>query len=92
MNKDNAYTLYTTAEECNEVSQNIMKILRFGLETVYPADGKESNRDKLEEEMGQLMFCLSKLITDLDLNEDNVLKAYNQKCETWERWKSYYVN
>jgi NTP pyrophosphatase (non-canonical NTP hydrolase) len=92
MNKDNAYTLYTTAEECNEVSQNIMKILRFGLETVYPADGKESNRDKLEEEMGQLMFCLSKLITDLDLNEDNVLKAYNQKCETWERWKAYYVN
>jgi NTP pyrophosphatase (non-canonical NTP hydrolase) len=92
MNKDNAYTLYTTAEECNEVSQNIMKVLRFGLDTVYPADGKESNRDKLEEEMGQLMFCLSKLMHDLELNEENVMEAYNQKCDTWERWKAYYVN
>jgi len=92
MNKDNAYTLYTTAEECNEVSQNIMKILRFGLETVYPADGKESNRDKLEEEMGQLMFCIQKLINDLQLNEDNILSAYDEKANTWERWKAYYVN
>jgi NTP pyrophosphatase (non-canonical NTP hydrolase) len=92
MNKDDTYTLYTTAEECNEVSQNIMKILRFGLDTVYPADGNESNRDKLEEEMGQLMFCIQKLINDLQLNEDNILSAYDEKANTWERWKAYYVN
>jgi NTP pyrophosphatase (non-canonical NTP hydrolase) len=92
MNKDDTYTMYTTAEECNEVSQNIMKILRFGLDTVYPSDGKESNRDKLEEEMGQLMFCIQKLINDLQLNEDNILSAYDEKANTWERWKAYYVN
>jgi len=92
MNKDDAYTMYTTAEECNEVSQNIMKVLRFGLDTVYPATGKDSNRDKLEEEMGQLLFCLNKLMDDLDLNEDNILTAYNQKAETWNKWKAYYVN
>ncbi len=92
MNRDNAYTMFTTAEECNEVSQNIMKVLRFGLDTVYPADGKDSNRDKLEEEMGQLMFCLNKLMNDLELNEDNIIDAYNQKANTWERWKAYYVN
>jgi len=92
MNRDNAYTMFTTAEECNEVSQNIMKVLRFGLDTVYPADGKNSNRDKLEEEMGQLMFCLNKLMNDLELNEDNIIDAYNQKANTWERWKAYYVN
>jgi len=92
MNKDNAYTLYTTAEECNEVSQNIMKILRFGLDTVYPADGKESNRNKLEDEMGQLMFCLNKLMGDLELNENNIIDSYQHKAETWEKWKAYYVN
>jgi NTP pyrophosphatase (non-canonical NTP hydrolase) len=92
MNRDKAYTMYTTAEECNEVSQNIMKVLRFGLDTVYPADGKESNRSKLEEEMGQLMFCLNKLMSDLQLNEDNIIDAYQQKSETWEKWKAYYVN
>lgn len=92
MNRNNAYTMYTTAEECNEVSQNIMKVLRFGLDTVYPATGKDSNRDKLEEEMGQLLFCLNKLMDDLELNEDNIIEAYNLKAETWERWKAYYVN
>jgi NTP pyrophosphatase (non-canonical NTP hydrolase) len=84
--------MYTTAEECNEVSQNIMKVLRFGLDTVYPATGKDSNRDKLEEEMGQLMFCLNHLIDDLDLSEDNIMEAYNQKANTWLKWKAYYVN
>jgi NTP pyrophosphatase (non-canonical NTP hydrolase) len=92
MNRDKAYTLYTTAEECNEVSQNIMKVLRFGLDTIYPADGQESNRQKLEEEMGQLMFCLNHLISDLDLSEDNIMEAYNQKANTWLKWKAYYVN
>ena len=67
-------------------------LFRSGLDTVYPADGKESNRDKLEEEMGQLMFCLNHLIDDLNLNEDNIMAAYNQKANTWLKWKAYYVN
>ena len=50
------------------------------------------DRDKLEEEMGQLMFCLNHLISDLDLSEDNIMNAYNQKANTWLKWKAYYVN
>ena len=83
------YTLYTTAEECSEVSQNIMKVLRFGLYTVSPVDNID-NKFKLEEEIGQLQYCLHRLTRELKLNSINIQDSYDKKLTTWEKWKSYY--
>jgi len=81
------YTLYTTAEECAEVSQNIMKVLRFGLDTVSPVDGI-SNKTKLEEEIGQLQYCLHRLSRELQLNPTNIQDNYDKKLTTWAKWKA----
>ena len=85
------YTLYTTAEECAEVSQNIMKVLRFGLTTVSPKDGID-NKTKLEEEVGQLKYCLDRMIRELDLNRMVIQNCYDDKMINWNHWKDYHVN
>jgi NTP pyrophosphatase (non-canonical NTP hydrolase) len=83
------YTLYTTAEECAEVSQNIMKVLRFGLYTVSPVDNVD-NKSKLEEEIGQLQYCLHRLTRELGLNNIVIQDSYDKKLTTWAKWKEYY--
>jgi len=85
------YTLYTTAEECSEVSQALMKVLRFGINQANPDNGV-TNRQDLEEEIGQLQYCLDKTIQELDLNERLIDKSYRNKKETWEKWEAYYVS
>jgi hypothetical protein len=83
------YTLYTTAEECAEVSQNIMKVLRFGLDTVSPVDGI-SNKHKLAEEVGQLQYCLHRMARELELDKVTIQDCYDAKLTTWTKWKAYY--
>jgi regulator of RNase E activity RraB len=85
------YTLYTTAEECNEVSQALMKVLRFGIGRINPKDGV-TNRKQLEDEIGQLQYCLDRTIKELDLNNSLIDQSYRNKKETWETWKEYYVS
>jgi len=76
------YTLYTTAEECSEVSQNLMKVLRS-------VDGI-SNKQKLAEEIGQLQYCLHKVTRELDLDRVTIQDCYDAKMTTWNKWKAYY--
>jgi hypothetical protein len=83
------YTLYTTAEECSEVSQNIMKVLRFGLDTVSPVDNV-SNKQKLAEEVGQLQYCLHRMSRELGLDNITIQDCYDAKLTTWNKWKAYY--
>ena len=84
-----SYTLYTTAEECAEVSQNIMKILRFGLNTVSPKDGID-NKTKLEEEVGQLKYCIDRMVRELNLDHQVIMNSYDNKLLSWNHWKSYH--
>lgn len=83
------YTLYTAAEECNEVAQMLMKILRFGLMTRSPVT-QETNKEMLEEEVGQLQYCLSRIVKELNLDNTNIQDAYDAKITTWDKWKAYY--
>ena len=46
-------------EECAEVIQAISKCFRFGLDNVKPGKPK-TNREHLEEELGDLMAMLKK--------------------------------
>jgi hypothetical protein len=85
------YTLYTTAEECSEVTQGIMKVLRFGLEQTNPNNGI-SNKRQLEEEIGQLQYCLHRLTRELWLDVEVISNSYDAKMTTWNKWKAYYDN
>lgn len=56
-------------EECNEVAMLCSKIIQFGLDSEY--EGK-TNRQRLDEELNDIMGCLLNLRveTDFDFVED----------------------
>ena len=66
-----------------------MKVLRFGLNTKSPKDDI-SNKDKLTEEVGQLQYCLHRMIRELGLDQTAIQDAYDAKLVMWNHWKEYY--
>ena len=47
------------AEECAEVQQIVMKIIRHGYNSCNPFDeNKTENRELLEKELGDLLFAI----------------------------------
>jgi len=91
LNKDTQYTAYVAAEECNEVAQGIMKMLRFGPECQHPDTG-ETNVESLQIEIGQLIYALQRLSKELYMDQDAITDAFKMKKETWDKWKEYYDN
>jgi NTP pyrophosphatase (non-canonical NTP hydrolase) len=74
-----------TQEECAEVTQAISKVFRFGFDESY--NGK-TNREHLEEEIGDLM-CMVDLMRDHGLiNWGNVIDASAKKLKKLEQWSN----
>lgn len=70
-------------EECAEVIQAISKIRRFGLLTEH--DG-ETNKDHLEEEVGDLM-CMLNLLDEFGLVDWTKVSLHAQnKRKKLQRW------
>ena len=76
-------------EECAEVIQAISKVLRFGLHQCHPKTGK-SNKESLEEEIGQLKYMLERLVVEYGLDMSNVWDAYYDKGDALEHWAAFY--
>lgn len=74
-------------EECAEVIQAISKVFRFGPDQMH--EGK-TNKEKLEEEVGQLLFSLYQLENHWLLDISNINSAYKKKYETHEKWYNYF--
>ena len=76
-----------TQEECAEVTQAISKIFRFGLLSQHNG---QSNRERLAEEVGDLM-CMIDLLIDTDMiNEAEVMTAKNEKMMKLQTWSSIF--
>ena len=74
-------------EECAEVIQAVSKIFRFGIDTQWNG---ESNRQHLEEELGDLK-CMINLTCEFDLcNYDNIAKALIAKETKLETYSNLY--
>jgi NTP pyrophosphatase (non-canonical NTP hydrolase) len=76
-------------EECAEVIQAISKIFRFGLQQTYPNTG-ETNKEHLEEEIGQLLFILEELEREWKLDRFNILLGFDKKESTLDKWKEFH--
>lgn len=89
LNEKQREVLYITQEECAEVTQSISKILRFGFDARYPIDG-DSNREKLTEEVGDLVAMI-RLLVDFDIiNMDDLEQAAEDKIKKLSRWSKLY--
>lgn len=80
-------TLLITQEECAEVTQAISKVFRFGMDSQYPA-GAPTNKQKLEEELGDLIALIT-LLTQKDIiDAKSVDIAANAKLEKLKMWSN----
>jgi NTP pyrophosphatase (non-canonical NTP hydrolase) len=90
MKKQNAIDseiLLITQEECAEVTQAISKVFRFGIEAEHNG---QTNRERLEEEVGDLMCMIDLLIDNGILSESAVMTAKNEKLNKLMTWSTIF--
>ena len=91
MNEKQREVMLIAQEECAEVIQAISKVFRFGMDDVHPTTNK-SNKDSLEEEVGDLL-CMIELMQEYGIvNSINVLNANVRKRNKLKKWSSIFNN
>ena len=87
MNDKEKEILLITQEECAEVSQAISKVFRFGMDDEYKGI---TNREHLEEEIGDLMCMIDLLIENGVISESAVMAAKNEKMNKLMTWSGIF--
>ena len=90
MDNETKEILCITQEECAEVSQAISKIFRFGPDQVK-YDQDKTNREHLEEEIGDLLCMIDILVQKTILSDWNINEARINKLEKLKQWSNIVV-
>jgi NTP pyrophosphatase (non-canonical NTP hydrolase) len=72
-------------EECGEVIQAISKCFRFGLDEEYSG---RTNRQRLEEELGDLLAMIEILKYQQVISQQNLEQHKLEKFEKLKRWST----
>ena len=87
MNDKEKEIMLIAQEECAEVVQAISKVFRFGKTDEYNG---QTNQQRLEEEIGDLM-CMIELMQEYGIiNATNVLNANVKKRLKLGKWSSIF--
>ena len=78
-------------EECAEVIQAVSKISRFGLDNLKPGKLK-TNREHLEEELGDLVAMIDILTRNGILDSANIEMAATAKIEKLKKWSNIFTD
>lgn len=82
--------LIILSEECAEVIQVVSKIIRFGYEDFNPyAKDIRSNRERLEEELGDVLGAMQLFNLASELNNMKILDAKEKKLQKFEKFTKY---
>ncbi len=87
MNKQETELLTITLEECSEVIQAISKCFRFGMSCRWP-EGAPTNKEHLEEEIGDLMCMIDILERKGIIDIDAVHAANLNKRDKLSKWSN----
>jgi NTP pyrophosphatase (non-canonical NTP hydrolase) len=87
-NKIQREILLITQEECAEVTQAISKVFRFGIDGEHKG---QTNRERLEEEIGDLMCMIDLLIDNGIVSESAVMTAKNEKLNKLMTWSNIFA-
>ena len=82
--------LLITQEECAEVTQAISKVFRFGLNERWPEPIDPTNKERLEEEAGDLLCMIDIMVENGIISDENLNKARNSKREKLKTWSSIF--
>lgn len=72
-------------EECAEVTQAISKVFRFGIDGIHNG---ASNKQRLEEEVGDLLCMIEMMIEQKIIDEKAVAQAGIKKKEKLAKWSN----
>lgn len=78
-------------EECAEVIQAVSKVFRFGFDACHPSEFR-NNRQRLEEELGDLQAMIFLLIENGIVSKENLHNAEQQKFTKLEKWSTIFSN
>jgi NTP pyrophosphatase (non-canonical NTP hydrolase) len=88
MYNDSRKNLTKLAEECNEVAIAVSKVKLFGWNDKKHKTGK-TNREKLEEEIGHILFWVDVIVKHGRLSRANINKAKEEKFGTAGKYYNY---
>lgn len=89
MNNKSQEIMSILQEECSEVIQAVSKINRFGIDNYKPGKPK-TNREHLEEELGDLLAMIELLENDGVISRPNMEIAKTAKFEKLKKWSNIY--
>lgn len=89
MDKKMNEILNILTEECAEVIQAISKVQRFGIDNTNPFS-TETNREHLEQEIGDVLTMIDLLYVKGIISNENVLEAQKRKIEKLKLWSKIY--
>jgi len=75
-------------EECAEVTQAVSKVFRFGFDTEF--NGR-TNRQRLEEEVGDLLAMVDILVQNGVLSDTELNRAKVAKTEKLKKWSGIFA-
>ena len=81
--------LLIAQEECAEVTQAISKVFRFGIDGIH--NGR-SNREHLEEELGDLQCMIDLMISEGLISQEKMWAAHGRKLEKLKTWSNIFNN
>ena len=87
MNEREREVMNILSEECAEVIQAISKCHRFGLDNYKPGKPK-TNREHLEEEIGDLLAMIDILVDMQVINTESLEIAKIAKIEKLKQWST----
>ena len=82
--------LLITQEECAEVTQAISKVFRFGLNERWPEPIDPTNKERLEEEAGDLLCMIDIMVENGIISDEKLNKAKNNKRQKLKNWSSIF--
>lgn len=87
MDELNNEVLDILQEECAEVIQAVSKVRRFGIDNTKP-NTEHTNREHLEEEIGDLLAMVDILLINNVVNWANLHAAKRAKIEKLKKWSN----
>lgn len=85
MNDNSKEIMLIAQEECAEVTQAISKVFRFGLDGMHNG---ASNKQRLEEEVGDLLCMIEMMIEKGIIDNKAVAQAGIKKKEKLAKWSN----
>ena len=83
-------TMMILQEECAEVIQIISKIYRFGFDSRWPDETSPNNREKMTEEIGDLLAMVDILVENCIISDTELNKARKNKKQKLKKWSRIY--